>query len=175
MLCSPWLAFNLNLKNIFQRVYFPMNSKTQTQEVSQITHFYPNFRCCANPNTSISPRIACWMDGRRRRRGSRTRLMAKWVHRWSGLHESARFGTHFEVFLGSGLGMRSWIHRKSSMSISRAEQGMVSSKRLMTSGWRTPRRPTLFPRTKISAQRPGKKVESKEAGEGTHNKHKSFC
>lgn len=53
------------------------------------------------------------------------------------------------------------------MSISRAEQGMVSSKRLMTSGWRTPRRPTLLPRTKISAQRPGKKVESKGGGEGT--------
>lgn len=51
-------------------------------------------------------------------------------------------------------------HRKGSTSISRAEQGMVSSKRVMTSGCRTPRRPTLFPRTKISAQRPGKKVGS---------------
>ncbi|KAG7215134.1 hypothetical protein INR49_022745, partial [Caranx melampygus] len=40
----------------------------------------------------------------------------------------------------------------------RAEQGMVSSKRVLTSGGGAERRPTLFPRTKISAQRPGKKV-----------------
>lgn len=46
------------------------------------------------------------------------------------------------------------------MSTSSAEQGMVRSKALMTSGWRTPRRPMLFPPKKISAQRPGKKVES---------------
>lgn len=37
---------------------------------------------------------------------------------------------------------------------------MVSSKPLITSGWRTPRCPTLFPWEKTSAQRPGKKVES---------------
>lgn len=46
------------------------------------------------------------------------------------------------------------------MSTSSAEQGRVRSKALMTSGWRTPRRPMLFPPKKISAQRPGKKVES---------------
>lgn len=79
------------------------------------------------------------------------------------------------VFLSRGLGLGSLNHRKGSMSISRAEQGMVSSKRLITSGWRTPRRPTLFPCAKISAQRPGKKVESnrekKEKTERIVNKY----
>lgn len=85
-------------------------------------------------------------------------LPSKW-----GCVGSVGFGTHRS---DSGLefrGKMGSIHRKGSMSISRAEQGMVSSKRVMTSGCRTPRRPTLFPLTKTSAQRPGKKVESSAA------------
>lgn len=50
------------------------------------------------------------------------------------------------------------LHRKGSMLISRAEQGMFSSNLVITSGWRTPSLPTLWPLAKTSAHRPGKKA-----------------
>lgn len=50
-------------------------------------------------------------------------------------------------------------HKKGSILISREEQGMVSSNLVITSGWRTPSFPMLWPRAKISAHRPGKNAE----------------
>ena len=50
------------------------------------------------------------------------------------------------------------VHKKGSMLISSEEQGMISSNLVITSGWRTPSFPTLWPLTKISAHRPGKKA-----------------
>lgn len=54
---------------------------------------------------------------------------------------------------------RDQLHRKGSILISREEQGMVSSNLVITSGWRTPSFPMLWPRAKISAHRPGKNAE----------------
>ena len=48
------------------------------------------------------------------------------------------------------------LHKNGSMLISTQEQGMVSSNLVITSGWRTPSFPMLWPRAKISAHRPGK-------------------
>lgn len=50
------------------------------------------------------------------------------------------------------------LHKKGPILISREEQGMVSSNLVITSGWRTPSFPTLWPLAKISAHRPGKKA-----------------
>lgn len=51
------------------------------------------------------------------------------------------------------------LHKNGSMLISTQEQGMVSSNLVITSGWRTPSFPMLWPRAKISAHRPGKNAE----------------
>ena len=56
------------------------------------------------------------------------------------------------------------FHKNGSIVISRAAQGRPSSNFVTTSGWRTPRVPIFWPRTKMSAQRPGKKVASVEGG-----------
>lgn len=53
---------------------------------------------------------------------------------------------------------RAHLHKKGSILISREEQGMVSSNLVITSGWRTPSFPTLWPLAKTSAHRPGKKA-----------------
>ena len=48
------------------------------------------------------------------------------------------------------------LHKNGSILVSKQEQGRVSSNLVITSGWRTPSFPMLWPRAKISAQRPGK-------------------
>lgn len=50
------------------------------------------------------------------------------------------------------------LHKKGPILISSEEQGIVSSNLVITSGWRTPSFPTLWPLAKISAHRPGKKA-----------------
>lgn len=57
------------------------------------------------------------------------------------------------------------LHKNGSILISREEQGMVSSNLVITSGWRTPSFPMLWPRAKISAHRPGKNAEPETEGE----------
>ena len=51
-------------------------------------------------------------------------------------------------------------HRKGSIVISIAAQGLVSSNFVKTFGWRTPKRPMLVPLTTMSAHRPEKYVAS---------------
>ena len=55
------------------------------------------------------------------------------------------------------------LPKNGSMLISTQEQGIVSSNLVITSGWRTPSFPMLWPRAKISAHRPGKNTGPSDA------------
>ena len=63
------------------------------------------------------------------------------------------------------------FYKNGSMSNSRAEAGMLSSKALNTSGCNTPSFPTTFPRATISAHLPGKNVESMDQRIEDHVTH----